>query len=96
MVGIGLLIITLVAGAVFWIGKKTLLVTAVNGVAQSMVTGLFPSNGAVDTALKQKVDADYRPAWTYQQAVLAVGDEVWITGSQHSTQVYRASDFSLT
>jgi hypothetical protein len=69
--------------------------TAVNGVARSMVAGLFPSNGAVDTALKQKVDADYRPAWTYQQAVLAVGDEVWITGSQHSTQVYRASDFSL-
>lgn len=32
MVGIGLLVITIVAGAVFWIGKKTLLVTAVSGV----------------------------------------------------------------
>lgn len=79
------------ASKVWVVGKFT----AVNGIAQSMFTGLFPSNGAVDTALKKKVDADYRPAWTYQQAVLAVGDEVWITGSQHSTQVYRASDFSL-
>ena len=69
--------------------------TAVNGIPQSMFTGLFPSTGMVDTALKQKVDSDYRPDWSYQQAVLAVGDEVWISGSQHDTQVYRASDFSL-
>lgn len=79
------------ASKVWVVGKFT----AVNGVTRSMVAGLFPNNGAVDTALAQKVDSDYRPDWTYQQAVLAVGDEVWISGSQHSTQVYRASDFSL-
>ena len=68
---------------------------SVNGITQSMFTGLFPNNGAVDTNLRQKVDADYVPSRTYQQAVLAVGNEVWISGSQHDTQVYRASDFSL-
>jgi hypothetical protein len=79
------------ASKVWVVGKFT----AVNGVTRSMVAGVFPNNGAVDTALAQKVDSDYRPDWSYQQAVLAVGDEVWITGSQHSTQVYRASNFSL-
>jgi hypothetical protein len=69
--------------------------TTVNGITQSMFTSLFPSNGAVDTALRQKVDSDYDPNRTYQQAVLSMGSEVWISGSQHDTQVYRASDFSL-
>jgi hypothetical protein len=32
---------------------------------------------------------------SYQQAVLSLGDEVWLTGAQHSQQVYRASDFGL-
>ena len=79
------------ATKVYAVGKFT----TVNGITQSRFTGLFASNGAVDTALRQKVDSDYDPNRTYQQGVLAVGDEIWITGSQHSTQVYRASDFSL-
>ena len=66
-----------------------------HGITQSMFTSLFPSNGAVDTALRQKVDMDFRPLWSYQQAVLSMGSEIWISGSQHDTQVYRASDFSL-
>ena len=31
----------------------------------------------------------------YQQAVLAVGAEVWQGGSEHNTHVYRAADYSL-
>ncbi|HMU13815.1 MAG: hypothetical protein JST41_12585 [Bacteroidetes bacterium] len=32
MAGIGLLVITIIVGAVFWVGKKTLMITAVNGI----------------------------------------------------------------
>ena len=32
---------------------------------------------------------------SYQQAILAVGNEVWQGGSQHNRQVYRKSDYQL-
>ncbi len=32
---------------------------------------------------------------SYQQAILSLGDEIWMTGAQHLTQVYRKSDYGL-
>lgn len=43
------------------------------------------------------------PVWTtsdvsrrYQQAVLAVGDNVWQGGSEHNVHIYRSADYGLT
>ena len=32
---------------------------------------------------------------SYQQAILAVGEQVWQVGSEHNRQAYRKSDYGL-
>ncbi len=77
------------SGRVYVVGT----ITSINGAASQgsavldASTGtLIPGMGATQftSATKQ-----------YQQAVLAVGSDVWQGGSEHNTHVYAASDYSL-
>ena len=60
-------------------------IAVLNAADASLVPGLEPPVRTTDTA----------PNRWYQQAVLARGSEVWVSGSQHVRQVYNAADFSL-
>jgi len=58
------------------------------------------SIATLDATTGQLVPGLAEPVWTtsnnsrrYQFAVLDLGDEVWNGGSEHDTQVYRASDY---
>ncbi|HSL74328.1 MAG TPA: fibrinogen-like YCDxxxxGGGW domain-containing protein [Ilumatobacteraceae bacterium] len=58
--------------------------------------------GTVDATTGAVIEGLADPLWTtgtvtrrYQQAVLAVGDEVWFGGSEHNITAYRAADFGL-
>ncbi len=57
---------------------------------------LQPANGKIVPGLKPWVRTSVATATaSYQQAILAVGNEVWQAGSQHNRQVYRKSDYQL-
>jgi hypothetical protein len=73
---------------VYAVGKFS----TVNGAARRSLAILEPSNGASVPGLNQMLFTTTDTARMYQQAVHAVGDVVVVGGSQHSTQVYRASD----
>lgn len=57
---------------------------------------LQASNGELVPGIKPWVRTIvFSTAFSYQQAVLVLDDQVWQTGSQHSRQVYRADDHDL-
>jgi hypothetical protein len=66
----------------------------VNGAARPSLAILQPSNGASVPGLNQMLFTNATTSRLYQQAVHAVGDVVVVGGSEHSTQVYRASDLT--
>ncbi len=68
-------------------------ITGVNGIARQGANTLNAADGSVVGGLAA-------PVWTsptkqYQQAILAVGEDVWQGGSEHNVHVYRASDYAL-
>jgi len=68
----------------------------VNGVFHIGQVTLQSSNGAILPGQKLFVRTSRdRVDRSYQQTVLAVGDDVWLGGSEHNRQVYNRSDFSL-
>lgn len=68
--------------------------STVNGAARASLAILQPSNGASVPGLNQMLFTTTNAARVYQQAVHAVGDVVVVGGSEHSTQVFRASDLT--
>ena len=76
---------------VYAVGKFT----RVNGVAQVAVAQLDPDTGLQLPGMQPPVLTDASKSRQLYFAVLELGDHVWLGGSQHTTQVYRRSDFSL-
>lgn len=68
----------------------------VNGVWSIGLAVLQARNGELVTGLepwvRTSIDNTRR---SYQQAVLALDDQIWQAGSEHSRQVYRPSDYAL-
>ena len=64
----------------------------VNGVARRSVATLTAATGDMIPGLAEEVWTTSNNTRRYQFAVLDLGDEVWNGGSEHDTQVYRASD----
>ena len=59
-------------------------------------TKLFPSDGQIIPGLAPQVRTYTRnTSNSYLQAVLPLGDQVWMTGAQHMTQVYRQPDTAM-
>ena len=69
--------------------------TTVNGVAQVGVAVLDPANGQQLPGMATPVFTDATMSRRFYFAVMEIGDQVWLAGSQHTTQVYRRSDYSL-
>ncbi len=68
----------------------------VNGTWSIGMAPLQPGNGQLVPGLQPWVRtyvANTRNS--YQQGILAVGNQVWQVGAQHNRQVYNASDYSL-
>ncbi len=90
-----------VGGVVFDVdadGDRVYLVgdyTLVNGEFRPGLAVVAASNGQLVPGISDWVRTSTRTGKSYQQAVLAVDDEVWQTGSQHNRQVYRRSDHDL-
>lgn len=70
-------------------------IDGVNGTTRSSVVVLRTSDGSPVSGLAPIVQTSRDPRHHYMQGVLAVGGDVWINGSQHTTQVYRRSDMRL-
>jgi hypothetical protein len=66
----------------------------VNGAARRSLAILETTNGSSVPGLNQMLFTTTDTNRQYQQAVHAVGDVVVVAGSEHSTQVYRASDLT--
>jgi chitodextrinase len=69
--------------------------TTVNGVPQVAVAVLDPNTGDQLPGMATPVFTDATLSRRYYFAVKEVGDRIWLGGSQHTTQVYRRSDYSL-
>lgn len=68
----------------------------VDGIWSIGMAALRPADGSRVPGLQPWVRSWVKTAASsYQQAILAVGDEVWQGGSQHNRQVYRKSDYRL-
>ena len=80
-----------VAGVVYAVGDFT----TVNAVGRVGAAVLDATTGALVPGTQQYVRTTSTADRQYQQAVLAVGSEVWQGGSEHNTQAYRASDYQL-
>ena len=66
--------------------------TGVNGDTRRSIATLTADTGQVVPGLADEVWTTTTTSRQYQFAVLDLGDEVWNGGSEHDTQVYRASD----
>jgi hypothetical protein len=71
-------------------------IDGVNGTTRSSVVVLRPADGTPVSGLEPIVQTSRDPRNHYMQGVLAVGGDVWVNGSQHTTQVYRRNDMRLT
>jgi hypothetical protein len=68
----------------------------INGVWSIGEGALQPANGQLVPGLQLAVRTYTQNVYnSYQQAILSLGDEIWQTGSQHNTHVYRKSDYQL-
>ena len=67
----------------------------VNGVDRQGVGTLNAADGSIVTGLAEPLWTTVNTSRRYQQAVLAVGSEVWQGGSEHNVNVYRESDFGM-
>jgi hypothetical protein len=68
----------------------------INNVWSIGMGALQPANGQLVPGLQPAVRTYTRNVYnSYQQAILSLGDEIWQTGSQHNTHVYRKSDYQL-
>jgi hypothetical protein len=68
----------------------------VNNVFSIGQVPLQPTNGQIVPGLQPWVRTSVANTnRSYQQAILAVGDEVWQVGSEHNRQAYRKSDYGL-
>ncbi|MEP1125289.1 MAG: hypothetical protein ABJH68_15505 [Ilumatobacter sp.] len=68
----------------------------VNGTFSIGIGILSPADGSLVPGLTPWVRTSVaNTTRSYQQAILAVGDQVWQGGSEHNRQVYRASDYGL-
>ncbi len=68
----------------------------VNGAWSIGLAVLHASNGALVNGLQPWVRTSVsNTQQSYQQAVLALDDQVWQVGAQHNRQVYRPSNYSL-
>jgi hypothetical protein len=68
----------------------------VNGVWSIGLAVLRAGNGNLVTGLKPWVRTSIESTnHSYQQAVLALDDQIWQAGAQHSRQVYRPHDYAL-
>ena len=68
----------------------------INGNFSIGMGALQPANGQLVPGLKPAVRTYTRNTRnSYQQAILSLGDEIWQTGAQHNTHVYRKSDYDL-
>ena len=80
------------AGRVYVVGDF-LYVNSSWSIGQAV---LHASNGSLVSGLQPWVRTDLSStSFSYQQAILALDDQIWQSGSQHSRQVYRPSDYSL-
>jgi hypothetical protein len=70
-------------------------IKGVNGTTRSSVIVLRTTDGSSVSGLSPIVQTSRDPGNHYMQGVLAVGNDVWVNGSQHTTQVYRRSDMRL-
>jgi uncharacterized protein YndB with AHSA1/START domain len=69
--------------------------STINGVSKVGEGAVFQSDGSVVPGLADYVYTAADPTRRYQQAVWSLGDKVWLGGSEHNSQLYRASDFAL-
>ncbi|BAN02524.1 fibrinogen-like YCDxxxxGGGW domain-containing protein [Ilumatobacter coccineus] len=67
----------------------------VNGNDDRGVSTVDWNTGTVIAGLAPAVYTTSNSSRQYQQAVIAVGDEVWQGGSEHNTHVYADADYSL-
>ncbi len=67
----------------------------VNGVSHVGQVTVNQSNGQIVAGLAEYAPTAASGDRRYQQAVVSLGDKVWLGGSEHNTQLYRASDFGL-
>jgi trimeric autotransporter adhesin len=68
----------------------------VNNVFAIGQVPLQPANGQIVPGLQPWERTSVETTRnSYQQAILAVGDEVWQAGSEHNRQAYRKSDYGL-
>jgi len=68
----------------------------VNGIWSIGLAILQAGNGALVAGLEPWVRTSINNTnRSYQQAVLALDDQIWQAGSEHNRQVYRPSDYSL-
>ena len=67
----------------------------VNGSPANAVAVLDPANGTLVPGILPYVTTATNPDRQYQQTVMELGDDVWLGGSEHNTQAYNRSDFSL-
>jgi hypothetical protein len=84
-----------VGSRVYAVGDFTTVGTAPDITSRVGSVVLDSTTGQVIDGTQQYVRSTAIAARQYQQAVLAVGDEVWQGGSEHNTQVYRANDYQL-
>ena len=79
------------AGRVYVVGDFD----GVNGNTDKGVSTVDWTTGAVVPGLQQAEYTTGNFSRQYQQAVMAVGDDVWQGGSEHNTHVYTEADYSL-
>ena len=91
MVGGNVFDVDAVGNVVYAVGDFT----GVGAVARNGAAVLNATDGTLVAGTQPYVPSTNVSNMQYQQAVLAVGNDVWQGGSQHDTQVYRASDYQL-
>ncbi len=67
----------------------------VNGTPKVAAAVTLQSNGQLVAGMADYVYTAASPDRRYQQVVHSLGDKVWLGGSEHNVQLYRASDFGL-
>lgn len=68
--------------------------TTVNGELRDSLAILDPLTGTSIPGMKQMLFTTETASRWYQQAVVDMGDIVWVGGSEHSTQAYTSSDLT--
>jgi hypothetical protein len=84
-----------VGNVVYAVGDFTTVGTAPDITSRVGAAVLDATTGQLVPGTQQYARTTAVLGRQYQQAVLAVGNDVWQGGSEHDTQVYRGSDYQL-